>query len=123
MGGYKAALSRYTEFSGRSRRAEYWSFVLINGLILIALELLALTLGGDGDGGLSVLGIVLFVILAAYALFVLIPSLALQWRRYQDIGWPGAVSIVGWFIPLLTLVVAFIPGNAGANQYGPDPKL
>ncbi|WP_082104602.1 DUF805 domain-containing protein [Demequina soli] len=122
MNGYMTALARYAQFTGRSRRLEYWSFVLVNGLIIAVLEILAFTTGFDSDTGFHGLGLVFMWIAGIYALAVLLPSLAVQWRRYQDIGWPGAVSIVGWFIPLLTFIVAFIPGNPGANQYGPDPK-
>ncbi|WP_062299409.1 DUF805 domain-containing protein [Demequina maris] len=123
MGGYMTALRRYAEFSGRSRRSEYWGFVLVNVLISILLSILLLVSGYDYEtmepSGFS---IVVLVVLGIYALAMLIPSIALQWRRYQDIGWPGAVSIIGWFVSLLTLIVAFIPGNDGPNQYGPDPK-
>ena len=121
MNGFTAALSKYAQFSGRSRRAEYWGFVLVNAIIFLVLEGLAFT-AGRTDTGFNAIGTVLLVVLGIYALFVLVPSLALQWRRYQDIGWAGPVSIIGWFFPLLTLIVAFIPGNPGANQYGPDPK-
>ncbi len=122
MNGYKAALGKYAQFSGRSRRAEYWSFVLINALIEFVLYALVLALGTT-DSGFNAVGWILTALLGVYVLFILIPTLALQWRRYQDIGWAGALSIIGWFIPLLTLIVAFIPGNPGPNQYGDDPKF
>ncbi|WP_062519196.1 DUF805 domain-containing protein [Demequina silvatica] len=123
MNGYRLALSKYAQFSDRSRRREYWGFVLVNFLISIVFGILLAVAGYDyetmeGSG----LAAVILVVFAIYALAILLPSLALQWRRYQDIGWPGAVSIIGWFFPLLTFIVALIPGNVGANQYGPDPK-
>ncbi|WP_296665621.1 DUF805 domain-containing protein [Demequina sp.] len=120
--GYQTALSKYAQFSGRSRRTEYWGFVLINTIIILALELVAILAGRDADGAFTVVGWIFIAAIVVYSLFVLIPAIALSWRRYQDIGWAGAVSIVGWIIPLLTFIVAFIPGNPGANQYGPDPK-
>ncbi|MDN4475109.1 DUF805 domain-containing protein [Demequina sp. SYSU T00192] len=123
MGGYTTALKRYAEFSGRSRRAEYWGFVLVNVLISVAFSILLAVAGYDYETmEASGFAIVILVVFGLYGLAILIPSLALQWRRYQDIGWPGAVSIIGWFVGLLTLVVSFIPGNDGPNQYGPDPK-
>ncbi|WNM27294.1 DUF805 domain-containing protein [Demequina capsici] len=85
------------------------------------LYVLLVTLGMS-DSSLTAVGVILLAIIAIYGLFVLIPSLALAWRRYQDIGWGGALSIVGWFVPLLTFIVAFIPGNPGPNQFRPDPK-
>ncbi len=123
MNGYMTALRRYAEFSGRSRRAEYWGFALTNAAIAILFSVLLAIAGYDFDESTPTgFALVLFIVLGLYGLAVLIPSLALQWRRYQDIGWPGAVSIIGWFFSLLTLIVAFVPGNAGPNQYGPDPK-
>ncbi|WP_062382778.1 DUF805 domain-containing protein [Demequina iriomotensis] len=123
MNGYMTALRRYAEFSGRSRRAEYWGFVFTNMLIAIVFSILLAVTGYDySSNEPSGFAVVILVVFALYGLAVLIPSLALQWRRYQDIGWAGAVSIVGWFLPLLTFIVALIPGNPGPNQYGPDPK-
>ncbi|WP_062528061.1 DUF805 domain-containing protein [Demequina rhizosphaerae] len=123
MDGYKLALSKYAQFSDRSRRREYWGFVLVNVLIALVLNLLIFTLGYNADdASYTAIGYVLLAVFFVYALAILLPSLALQWRRYQDIGWPGAVSIIGWFLPLLTFIVALIPGNQGPNQYGPDPK-
>ncbi|WP_062290330.1 DUF805 domain-containing protein [Demequina phytophila] len=123
MGGYRLALSKYAQFSDRSRRREYWGFVLVNFLIYVVFSILLAIAGYDFETmEPSGFAVVILVVLAIYGLAILIPSLALQWRRYQDIGWPGAVSIIGWFFPLLTFIVALIPGNVGANQYGPDPK-
>lgn len=123
MDGYKAAISKYAQFSGRSRRKEYWSFMIVNAVVAVVLSVLLATVGVTaGESGYTAVGYVIIAVLVVYGLFVLVPSLALAWRRYQDIGWAGALSIVGWVIPLLTFIVAFIPGNAGENQYGPDPK-
>ncbi len=121
MNGYKAAISKYAQFSGRSRRAEFWGFALVNILISVVVSVL-MTLVGIKDSTYTAVGWILVVLMVLYGLFILIPNLALQWRRYQDIGWAGAISIIGWFVPLLTFIVALIPGNPGANQYGPDPK-
>ncbi|SEJ58122.1 DUF805 domain-containing protein [Demequina mangrovi] len=123
MNGYTTALRRYAEFNGRSRRSEYWGFALTNLAISIVFSILLAIAGFNYETAeLTGFALVLVLVFALYSLAILIPSLALQWRRYQDIGWPGPVSIIGWFVSLLTLVVAFIPGNPGANQYGPDPK-
>ncbi len=123
MGYYTLAFRRMTDFSGRSRRAEYWMFALINALIAIALSLLLVLAGRDSDGtSITAFGWVIYIVAIVYGIAVLLPAIALQWRRYQDIGWAGALSIVGWFIPLLTFIVALIPGNVGANAYGADPK-
>ncbi len=123
MNGYMAVLRKYGQFSGRSRRLEYWGFMLVNAIIVTVLAILLTTVGREaGANGYTAVGYTIIAVMVGYGLFVLVPSLAVAWRRYQDIGWAGAVSIVGWFFPLLTFIVALIPGNQAANQYGPDPK-
>lgn len=44
-------LKRYAEFSGRSRRKEYWMFVLFQILVLIPIAFIGIALGGAGEGG------------------------------------------------------------------------
>ncbi|MDN4475110.1 DUF805 domain-containing protein [Demequina sp. SYSU T00192] len=123
MGGFVAGFRRYTEFTGRSRRRDYWGFVLVNALIFAVGATLALTVGRDADASTyTTLGWAIVIALSFYGLVLLVPGIALQFRRYQDIGWNGAWSLLGWIVPLLTFVVACIPGNQGPNRFGPDPK-
>lgn len=120
---YTDVLGKYAQFTGRSRRREFWGFALVNILISIVFSILITAIGIDRDTNTyTAIGWVLVILIVLYGLFILIPNIALQWRRYQDIGWAGPISIIGWFIPLLTLIVAFIPGNPGSNQFGEDPK-
>ncbi|MDN4477834.1 DUF805 domain-containing protein [Demequina lignilytica] len=120
---YADVIRKYAQFTGRSRRKEFWGFALVNILISVVFSILIGAVGIDRDTNeYTLIGWVLVALIVLYGLFILVPNIALQWRRYQDIGWAGPVSIVGWFVPLLTLIVAFIPGNVGGNDYGPDPK-
>ena len=132
---------RYAEFSGRSRRMEYWSFALFTFLVMMVLMLLgiamgvslqeaaALETGGAAFGG----GLLVIVVLAAiFMLAILVPSIAVTMRRLHDrnlSGWWYLGYIVASMIPLVNfvagiafLVVMFLPGTPGPNQYGPDPK-
>ena len=68
----------------------------------------------------------LFSILSGlYSLAVLIPSLAVTWRRLHDIGKGGGwyffilVPLVGWIFLLVWLCRDSQPGQ---NAYGPNPK-
>ena len=60
-----------------------------------------------------------------YALVVLVPSLAVTWRRLHDVGKSGAyyffmlIPVVGWIIVLIQLCKDSQPGE---NQYGVSPK-
>jgi uncharacterized membrane protein YhaH (DUF805 family) len=113
MNWYLAVLKNYAGFSGRARRTEYWMFVLINFLISIAISVVERILGIG-----AVLGIL-------YSLAVLIPGLAVGFRRLHDTnrsGWwvlLALIPIIGW---IALIVFAAQEGTRGQNAYGPDPK-
>ena len=109
----QSVFSQYATFSGRARRSEYWFFVLFNYGISAALGFLGRYM-------------FLFSILSGlYSLAVLIPSLAVTWRRLHDIGKGGGwyffilVPLVGWIFLLVWLCRDSQPGQ---NAYGPNPK-
>jgi uncharacterized membrane protein YhaH (DUF805 family) len=112
MEWYLEALKKYAVFSGRSRRKEYWFFVLFNFLIGIAFGIV------DAVVGLGFLGLI-------YGLAVIIPGIAVTIRRLHDTGrsgwWIliGFVPIIGFFVMLYFL---FQDSEPGANEYGPNPK-
>lgn len=74
-------LLRYFDFEGRTDRATFWKTVLINFIISAALGILM---------KIPVLGMIVGIVSVLYSLFVLIPGIALQVRRLNDIGksWP-----------------------------------
>ena len=124
-------LRRYAEFSGRSRRKEFWSYFLFVWIALFVLMYLdtALGLGGSATGyaegssvGFNMKGGLLTLV---FALAVLIPNIAVSVRRLHDVGksgWMiliGLIPIIGWFYILFLYVQ---PGTIGPNAYGPDPK-
>lgn len=122
-------LKRYFDFSGRSRRKEYWMFFLLYIAIYIVAGIAerALGLGGSatsstefGDGAASAsfssTGGILSMIVA---LVFLIPSIAVAVRRAHDqdkSGWFILIPIYGW------IIVWFLEGTRGPNRFGPDPK-
>ena len=129
----KMFFKRYTDFQGRSQRSEYWWVALFNVIIAVVVGGLAFALGGNFETGeINPIGMVLFGVLGLYGLSVIIPSIALFVRRLHDInqtGWIYLGLVVAGFIPLINLlasiaqiVIACIPGTAGPNKYGPDPK-
>jgi uncharacterized membrane protein YhaH (DUF805 family) len=124
-------LKRYAEFTGRSRRKEFWMwylFVIIMYFVLMYLDA-ALGLGGSATGyaqggsvGFNMTGGVLTIL---FMLAILVPNIAVAVRRMHDIGksgWMvliGVIPLIGWAIVLYLYVQ---PGETGPNQYGPDPK-
>ena len=119
LGYWAGCYRKYATFTGRARRAEYWWFTLIN-LIIYVVVLASSTLVGDSDVGMVIVG----VLFMAYALTVIVPTLAVTCRRLHDAGLSGWWQLVG-FIPLLGIVIfimTLLGGNPGPNKYGPDPR-
>lgn len=120
---------RYAEFSGRSRRREYWSFVLFYALVFAALNVLFgtndWTRSPTGFGYNSALMGGGGMIGGVFALASFIPALAVGVRRLHDQDRSGWLLLLG-LIPLLggfaLLVLMFLSGTNGGNRYGPDPK-
>lgn len=135
-------LRRYAEFSGRSRRMEYWMFALF--IAIVYAVCFALMLGGgfsllaftdpatatpEAPGPLFWLGAGLIGI---FALAIIIPSIAVAVRRLHDrdmSGWwylgfivASMVPFVGFIAGIAFLVIMFLPGTPGPNRYGADPK-
>lgn len=132
---------RYAEFTGRSRRKEYWMFALLNaifvavlfalvmsaGLPLAALDDPGQAMGVFGGGIMMVFGLLALV----WSLGVLIPSIAVTVRRLHDrdlSGWwyPGlivasTIPYVGFVASIALLVLMALPGTPGTNRFGPDP--
>lgn len=120
----RSFFKRYTDFQGRSRRAEYWwpmLFFFLVYLALIAVITVASALGSLGEiiamiGGLAYL---------VFALGVLIPSIAVMVRRLHDLdksGWWYFIALVPLIGGLLLLYWFCQPGTNGTNTYGDDPK-
>ena len=116
---YLEALRRFNDFEGRSRRAEYWSYVLINfvGGILVGIASGEWTLKHPSGWPM------LFA--ALLGLIAFIPGLAVSVRRLHDTnrsGWWMLISL----IPLVGTIVLFLftiqDSDVGDNDYGPNPK-
>lgn len=123
-------LKRYADFEGRSRRTEYWMFTLFV-LIIYAVLAAIMFLGGDigeMESGASPMPPGFWIGLGLFALFalaMLIPSIAVQVRRFHDQDRSGWMVLLG-FIPyvggLIVLVFMCLEGTHGPNAYGADPK-
>jgi uncharacterized membrane protein YhaH (DUF805 family) len=115
----KMPLTRYADFNGRSRRMEYWMFVV--GIIVASI------ITNIIDGILGMTGMVLGVygpLTTLLLLGTLVPSIAVGVRRLHDQDKTGWLMLLG-LIPLVNLVLLvfmFLEGTKGDNQYGPDPK-
>lgn len=93
---FKAAVFRcfkkYSDFSGRASRAEYWYFFLFNILINTPLEILIRNTGGKESSFNAVAGVI--------TLILFLPNLAVATRRLHDTGRSG------WWITFLGIATA-----------------
>ena len=74
-------LKKYADFSGRARRSEYWLFTLFIVLVEIAYFILVSAIGGGTSGNMNPIGMVLSGLYFLFVLGILIPSLAVSFRR------------------------------------------
>lgn len=113
-------LKRYADFSGRSRRKEYWMFLLGVVIVAIVLSVMEAAMGMNG----MVAG-VYGPLTTLLVLGLIIPGIAVQVRRFHDQDKSGWFVLLG-FIPivggLIVLVFMLLEGTKGPNRFGPDPK-
>jgi uncharacterized membrane protein YhaH (DUF805 family) len=118
MNWYLDAWKNYITFTGRSRRAAYWMFVLFNFIAVILANVIDNVLGLAGEAGYGPFSMI-------YGLAVFLPGLALAIRRLHDTGRSGWWMLIS-FIPIVGLIVLIIffvqDSQPGSNQYGPNPK-
>lgn len=122
-------LKRYADFSGRSRRKEFWMYQLLNiVMLLVLLGPMYFAMIGDMMGQIQVapdgtiaepatpgfdfaahpIAMALGAIGILWALFVFIPSIAVAVRRFHDrdmSGWWYLGVVVLGIIPLVGLFV------------------
>lgn len=105
----------YANFSGRARRKEYWSLVLLFLICFFSSLFLTDYVGEDANG---------FVLFGIFAFFFL-PIISAAVRRLHDIGKKGTMLLV-YFIPLIgglwVLVLLLTESDYGTNRYGRNPK-
>jgi uncharacterized membrane protein YhaH (DUF805 family) len=108
---------RFFDFSGRSRRMEFWMFTLLSVLASIAATVVDIALGFSFDDVGPVASIV--------SLAFLIPSLSVSFRRLHDVD-RSAWWLLLVFLPIIGWIVLLVwncsDGTSGPNRFGPDPK-
>jgi uncharacterized membrane protein YhaH (DUF805 family) len=118
---------KYATFSGRASRSEYWWWVLIS-VIVAAIFLIIGTVAGGLYGPPTAAGAPplgpgygIYVTLSIiWGLAVLVPGLALTWRRLHDTNRSGAFYFLG-LIPLvggiIVLVFVLLPPNPEGARF------
>ena len=115
----KSCFIRYTDFSGRSMRSEYWNFAVFVSILYIVAEYLDVKIAGVpylDYYGFGTLIIILTIV-------TIVPETAVSIRRLHDINKSG------WWLLLSLTVIGIIPliywvckkGDEKENRFGKNP--
>ncbi len=114
-------MNKYSDFTGRACRKEFWMYMLISflfSLTFLTLSVIASTIAVS-------LGMLFALLYVVISLALICPTLALSVRRLHDVGKSGWWLLIG-LIPIvggLYLLHLFSRrGLPGSNPYGPAPK-
>ena len=117
--GIVAALRRYSDFNGRSRRSEFFSILTLVSFLFF-LMLLNYRFLEEGHSMTDFIGFLINALICG----LLIPMLAALVRRLHDIDKEGR-NIFVVILPVVGHIVLFMwccrPGTVGDNRFGPDP--
>ncbi len=109
-------MDQLLKFDGRIRRMGWWIAGIAMGFVSSFVESIL-----EADNSFIVT-LVFFVV----AVIVWLIGLSLSVRRWHDLnksGWwilVNAIPVLGWIYTLVML--GFMPGDQGSNNYGPPPK-
>lgn len=129
----KLFFKNYVNFSGRSRRSEYWwpmlGFGIINMILYAILmgSMVSALVSENGDAAAGSAGVLMIVMVLALILnlAILVPTLSVMIRRLHDIGKSGVWFFIS-FVPLVGSIVMLVflctDSQPGSNQWGPNPK-
>lgn len=121
----KTCFAKYSTFSGRARRKEFWYWYLFTFFAMVIIFLLsgilALVVNGVGLGVYEIL----IILNAIWSLIIFLPNLAVTVRRLHDAGhsgWYYFISIIP-LVGIILLLVALCTDSVEDNQYGVNPKV
>ncbi|GAA4181774.1 DUF805 domain-containing protein [Gryllotalpicola koreensis] len=97
--------TKYVVFSGRASRAEFWWWALISWLINVVLGFFQNH--HNADGSLTGLSITFSTISGLWGLAILIPWLALWFRRLHDANHSGW-NLFWWFLPIIGWIILLV---------------
>lgn len=119
MDWYLMVWRRFADFSGRSRRKEYWMFAFFNCIFSLPVGIAGLLLKENA------IGIILQVSYLLYCLAIIIPSMSVFVRRLHDTGrsgWWWLIALIPIVGSIILLVFQVQDSEPRTNIYGPSPK-
>ncbi len=126
LAAVKRFWKKYTVFSGRASRSEYWWWTLVAVIISIILQILVTMAGAagatttasgtvPGPGALPAL-----IVVVVWSLATIVPSIALTVRRLHDAnfsGWLFLLVLVPFLGALALLIMAILPANPAGQRF------
>ncbi|MFJ3381968.1 DUF805 domain-containing protein [Curtobacterium sp. NPDC090217] len=133
-GAVRRFFKKYARFDGRASRSEFWWWYLANGIISIVLGILLgvgaatsqMTTASNGYSTVSTmqspsaLYVIVGIIATIWGLAILVPSIALFWRRLHDANLAGPFWFLG-FIPfvggIILIILAILPSKPEGQRF------
>src|ERR1700755_3294348 len=106
----KDGFGKYATFSGRSSRSAYWYWALFGFLAGVVATIIDLAIGTR-------------IVSVIVTLALLLPGIAVSFRRLHDVGrsgWWVLIALVP-FIGFIVLLVFALQPSEGPNSYGERP--
>lgn len=112
LDAFKMYFMKYTDFSTRSRRSEFWWAYLAIYIISQVIAMIAMNVE------------FLSWLPSLWSIAILVPGIAITVRRLHDVGHKGTyylwflLPLVGWIM----ILVQCCKDSVGDNEWGPSPK-
>ncbi len=124
---YSIGWRRSFDFTGRSRRREFWWFTLVNDAIFGLLFLMLVSSGAsNGQGTDYTASSFVITLITLFGIATCVPEVAVYIRRLHDTnrsGWYLLLGLIPFVGGVMLLVLCCIDSDPTPNQYGPSPKL
>lgn len=111
MDYFIAAFKQFADFSGRTRRKDFWMFILFYWIFYVVLATIDVVIGT-------------MFLATIYGLVMFVPTLSIGARRLHDTtrsGWWQLLYLIP-IIGLIIMIVFLIQDSHNTNDYGPNPK-
>lgn len=109
-------MKRWSDFSGRATRSQFWCFTFFQWLIIIACVLIAVFIKGNDEEPNTIM----LAFIMPYFI-TMVPSIAIAARRLHDSnksGWMQLLVIIPYIGAFILLVMYLLPSDEGSNRYG-----
>lgn len=123
MNYYFSAWKNSFNFKTRSRRKDFWMFIVVDIVISLMLGMSMVT--AYNNNGAGPLSSILSLLYLGYFIVSILPQLALMVRRFHDVGrsgWYYFMILIPIFGKAFIIYNTIIDGKPGENMYGPNPK-